>query len=228
MQTWNCGMVISKDLWQICPEGSTNFKSRVTYGELSDRHVSELNAIPSFHWMSTTYGEKLQTLLTLLSQDHQEIFKDVFKKKKAVTWLMLSMAWTSCWVQTNAPRSPHNVCNTWREAWGHLLLLSSSLDRSSSAERLLFPADLLIQILPQVDLYISKNVTFYRAVAKAKSPMWLRQAAEEKQTYGLTWMKLTWKSTREILQGPLQHRVQIGLQLFEISVQTRKKLLRNI
>lgn len=40
--------------------------------------------------------------------------------------------------------------------------------------------------------------------------------------------KLTWKSAREILQGPLQHRVQIGLQLFEISVQIRKKLGRNI
>lgn len=65
MQTWNCEMVISNDLWQICPEGSTNFSSRVTYGELRDRHTSELIAIPSFHWISTIYRSKLQTWLSL-------------------------------------------------------------------------------------------------------------------------------------------------------------------
>lgn len=94
---------------------------------------------------------------------------------------MLSKAWTSCWAWTNAPHSLHNLCNTWREALGHLLLLSSSLDRSSSAERLLFPADLLIQILPQVELYIPKNVTFYRASQGSQSQMWLQEAAKEKQ-----------------------------------------------
>lgn len=60
IHTWNCGMVISKDLWQICPEGSAIFSDRVTYGELRDRHVSELTAIPSFHFISTTYNNRTQ------------------------------------------------------------------------------------------------------------------------------------------------------------------------
>lgn len=55
--TWNCGTVISKDLWQICPEGSAIFSSRHTYGELRDRHVSELTVMPSFHCMSTSWRE---------------------------------------------------------------------------------------------------------------------------------------------------------------------------
>lgn len=68
------------------------------------------------------------------------------------TWLMLSVVWTSCWARTNAPCSLHNLCNAWREALGHLLLPSSSFDTRSSAERLLFPADLVFQIV---------TITFY-------------------------------------------------------------------
>lgn len=108
---WNCGMVISKDLWLICPEGSAIFSSRDTKGELRDRQVSELTARPSFHCMSTN-------------------------------WPMLSMSCVSCWAWTNAPCSLHNLCTTWREALGHLLLPSSNFDTRSSPERLLFPADL--------------------------------------------------------------------------------------
>lgn len=63
------------------------------------------------------------------------------------TWPMLSISWTPCWVCTNAPCSLHNLFNTWREAFGHLLLPSSSLNTRSSPERFLFPADLVMHML---------------------------------------------------------------------------------
>lgn len=81
MQTWNCEMVISNDLWQICPEGSTNFSSRVTYGELRDRHASELIAIPSFHWISTIYRSKLQTWLLF------SLLRSLGSICRSLTWL---------------------------------------------------------------------------------------------------------------------------------------------
>lgn len=58
------------------------------------------------------------------------------------TWPMLSMRWASCWACTNAPCSLHNTCSTWREAVDHLLLPSSSFDKSSSADSLFLPPDL--------------------------------------------------------------------------------------
>lgn len=63
------------------------------------------------------------------------------------TWPMLSIAWTPCWAETNAPCSLHSLCITWREALGHLLPPSSSLDTRSSGERFFFPADLGMQML---------------------------------------------------------------------------------
>lgn len=76
-------MVISKDRWQTCPEGSMIFSSRDTYGELSDRHESELTAMPSFHCMSTNYkdGAKCQTSHWLENRhipclDYFKIFKN--------------------------------------------------------------------------------------------------------------------------------------------------------
>jgi hypothetical protein len=47
-------MVISKDRWEICPEVSAIFNRRETWGELRERQVSELTAMPSFHCMSTS------------------------------------------------------------------------------------------------------------------------------------------------------------------------------